>query len=421
MQKVSIEAWDCGQHLSGDEQTIGYKGNHCDKQRVSYKREGDGFLTDAICDSGYTYLFYFHNVPAPKTYIDRKCSALHSRMLFLFDTLKDKYHDVGMDNLYLSLKFCQEAFTGKNSVMMHGVTRRKGRGLPSCIIQNEETNNKKAEKIRGMMKAAVLEGDPNCPNVVAFSVYDTKPVHFLSTNIAHLRWIEKQKKVYDAAEGQCIMMRFLRPNIVDQYNMNMNGVDVADHLRNHYCIDRWMRKRKWWWSIWWWGIQVLLVNSYVLYKTAHIHVWKRPEKTVMTQYEFWYRIVMAWFGMIPKRDLSRKRQFDVISTSATSEDTPPVKKARPVNNSTLDPVSGLLKGRLDSNFHFIVPSVSKDPVCALYRWANNDENTTRAAARVRGKSIGCCDVCKVNLCLKCFKIFHTVGNMDKLRSEVRKN
>jgi hypothetical protein len=40
---------------------------------------------------------------------------------------------------------------------------------------------------------------------------------------------------------------------------------------------------------------------------------------------------------------------------------------------------------------------------------------------VRGKSIGCCDVCKVNLCLKCFKILHTVGNMDKLRSEVRKN
>jgi hypothetical protein len=70
MQEVSIEAWDCGQHLSGDEQTIGFKGHHCDKQRVSFKHEGDGFLTDTICDSGYTYSLYFHNLPAPKKYID---------------------------------------------------------------------------------------------------------------------------------------------------------------------------------------------------------------------------------------------------------------------------------------------------------------------------------------------------------------
>jgi hypothetical protein len=421
MQKVSIEAWDCGQHLSGDEQTIGFKGNHCDKQRVSYKREGDGFLADAICDSGYTYTFYFRNVPAPKQYIDRKCSALHSRMLFLFDTLKDKYHDVGMDNLYLSLKFAREAFTGKNQVMMHGVTRRTGRGLPSSVIQNEEKNQKKAEQIRGTTKAAVLEGDPNCPNVVAFSVYDTKPVHFLSTNVTHLRWIEKQKKNYDSAAGQCILMKFLRPNIVDQYTMNMNGVDIADQLRNYYRIDRWMRKRKWWWSIWWWGIQVLLVNAYVLYRTAHIHVWKQDKKSVMTQYNFRYQIVLAWLGMRPKKeDASRKQPIDSICSSVTSRETLSIKKARPISNFTLDPATGLLKGRLDSNFHFIVPSQSKYPVCALCRWANSDEDNDRSAARVRGKSIGTCDVCNVNLCLKCFKIFHTVGNLDKLRSEVRK-
>ena len=30
------------------------------------------------------------------------------------------------------------------------------------------------------MKAALLEGDPHCLNLVASSVYDTKPVHYLS-------------------------------------------------------------------------------------------------------------------------------------------------------------------------------------------------------------------------------------------------
>jgi hypothetical protein len=111
-QKVYMAAWDCGANLSRDEQTIGFKGNHAVKQKVNYKREGDGFLTDALCDRGYTCCFFFHNVPVPKRYVDRRKSQLHSRMLFLFDCLKDCYHTVGMDNLYLSLRFCCEAFVG---------------------------------------------------------------------------------------------------------------------------------------------------------------------------------------------------------------------------------------------------------------------------------------------------------------------
>ena len=58
MQTISMEAWDVGSHLSGDEQTIGFIGNHADKQRISYKKEGDGFLADAIAEDGYTYTFF---------------------------------------------------------------------------------------------------------------------------------------------------------------------------------------------------------------------------------------------------------------------------------------------------------------------------------------------------------------------------
>ncbi len=114
--------------------------------------------------------------------------------------------------------------------MIHGVTHRSNQCLPACVVQEEQTNKKKAEKIRGMTKAAVLENDPECPNVVAFSVYDTKPVHFLTTCAEHLRWIEKSKNVFNPAEGHCTLMRFLRPKVTDDYNMGMNGVDVADQL-----------------------------------------------------------------------------------------------------------------------------------------------------------------------------------------------
>jgi len=48
VQAISKEAWDVGSHLSGYEQTIGLKGNHADKQRISYKKEGDGLLFPPI-------------------------------------------------------------------------------------------------------------------------------------------------------------------------------------------------------------------------------------------------------------------------------------------------------------------------------------------------------------------------------------
>ena len=67
------------------------------------------------------------------------------------------------------------------------------------------------------------------------------------------------------------------------------------------------------------------------------------EKSAMTPYEFGYQIVLAWFGMLPKRnDSSQKWTIDSISSSG-------IKKARPVNNFTLDPAAGLLKGHLTTS------------------------------------------------------------------------
>ena len=102
IMKVSMDAWDMGEVLSCDEQDIGFTGRHQDKQRVNYKDEGDGFLTDSLCQDGYTYSFYFRNMPAPKKYVDQGYSPMNDRVLFLFDSLKEKNHIAGLDNLFVS-------------------------------------------------------------------------------------------------------------------------------------------------------------------------------------------------------------------------------------------------------------------------------------------------------------------------------
>ena len=51
--------WVTGKYVSVDEQTIAFKGNSSMKLRISYKKEGDGFQCDAVCDRGYTFAFIF--------------------------------------------------------------------------------------------------------------------------------------------------------------------------------------------------------------------------------------------------------------------------------------------------------------------------------------------------------------------------
>jgi hypothetical protein len=125
VNRVSMEAWGMGRSVSCDEQTIGFQGRHQDKQRISYKKQGDGFQADCICENGYTYSFYFRNVAAPRKYLRKKCSPLHARVLFLFDQLPSKNMVVGLDNLYISARFCREALVGKmKSWCMESAGRR---------------------------------------------------------------------------------------------------------------------------------------------------------------------------------------------------------------------------------------------------------------------------------------------------------
>ena len=87
-QVMSMRTWRLGRDISGDEQTIGFQGKHEDKLRIMYKAEGDGFQCDAICDSGFTWTFYFRNQKAPREWTSKGFSPLHARILRISISLK---------------------------------------------------------------------------------------------------------------------------------------------------------------------------------------------------------------------------------------------------------------------------------------------------------------------------------------------
>jgi hypothetical protein len=69
-----------------DEQKLGFQGASGMKLRISYKREGDGFQCDAVCNGGYTYSFYFRHGPPPNVgehYKHLELSPMARRVVWL--------------------------------------------------------------------------------------------------------------------------------------------------------------------------------------------------------------------------------------------------------------------------------------------------------------------------------------------------
>ena len=162
----------------------------------------------------------------------------------------------------MSDKFCKYTFNHNNKINLHGVTRKSSRGLPESVLQEEVSNKKYQEEVRGTVRAADLIYDNYCTSLIAVSVYDTKPVHFLTMATERIFWEEKSRDVFDKATNQMAKTKYLRLNVNDDYNYGMGGADIADQIRGSYCFDHCLYNFKWWHSIFWWVVQVLMVNSY---------------------------------------------------------------------------------------------------------------------------------------------------------------
>ena len=119
---------------------------------------------------------------------------------------------------------------------------------------------------RGTVKAAVLMGDPDCLNLVATSVYHTKPVHFLSMSCGSIKWIVKTRDVYCVDTQNFETIQFLRLNINDDYTAGMGHVDISDQLRNYSRMDHWLRNQKCWWAIYLWGMMCTAQNQYTFFR-----------------------------------------------------------------------------------------------------------------------------------------------------------
>ena len=100
------------------------------------------------------------------------------------------------------------------------------------------------------------------------------------------------------ANEKKVKKQFLRPNFVNIYNFDMNSVDRADHLMKNYCLGEGLRQRKWWFSIFLWGLDVAMVNLYLVY-TSWIEMHKLTPIDIIDSGRVLYKL--GWIRTITGR------------------------------------------------------------------------------------------------------------------------
>ncbi|KAK3275529.1 hypothetical protein CYMTET_16345 [Cymbomonas tetramitiformis] len=195
--------WVLGRFLSLDEIDIGFQGRFAHKDKIKYKGEGDGILMDAICDSGATQL----------------CPQ-HWNTLFF-------------DNLFTSKNFLDWLYA--RNKFGSGVCRTSGRGLPGCVVQDVAKKKAELEAAVGTVKVARSADF----KVIAFSVYDAKPVHVMTSYHTAVKPVDKTRQVFDSYTQKKVDFHYTRLNVIDDYNYNMNGVDreAPYELGGAWCWD----------------------------------------------------------------------------------------------------------------------------------------------------------------------------------------
>ena len=154
---------------------------------------------------------------------------MHARLLHMFDNLKETSHRCKMDNLFNSVSLARAAYKLPSKVLVHGVIRKSGRGVPPVVLQ-EELGGKRADAVRGTVKVAVLKDDSESHDLIVASCYDQKPFYMISHSVQEVTWVEHQKRIYSYWQKKIVNFIFLRWNLSHDYSFEMNNNDIADQL-----------------------------------------------------------------------------------------------------------------------------------------------------------------------------------------------
>ena len=98
-----------------------------------------------------------------------------------------------MVNLYNGTIFCKQTVNHKNKLLVHGVIQKGMQEILKSVMQDEVISRQGQLLVKGTVKATMLERTSDCINLVASTLWDSKPVHYLSMVCKDIKWEEVEE------------------------------------------------------------------------------------------------------------------------------------------------------------------------------------------------------------------------------------
>ena len=274
--KTSKRLWTPCQNLSVDEMMVMNYGRSSETVRMRNKPIGSGFKIWAICDAGYMFYAFPHSNRDPWRhcgYYKTKLSHASAVVARLTDELPrqrqgsslSRMYAIFMDNYFSTPRLFR--LLRDRDIGAAGTVRSNAGGFPKSLAIRGEKGVKLDWNTLG---AAVCEDGL----VLALTWVDNGPVQMITTihNVGQEHTIERVRKRPRLSStngarvrqvfGACPTKKFKIPKVVDDYNYNMGGVDIADQLRAVYTSH--MPSRRTWVPLLFWLLDCAVTNSYIL-------------------------------------------------------------------------------------------------------------------------------------------------------------
>ena len=222
-----------------------------------------------ICSEGFSYAWIWRHHDPPEIRDD--AGPVNNRLIALSNFLPAGTN-LFMDNFYISGKCATMMYNGTPlpdgtktpRIHIAGVCRSDKRGLPKMVKQTKLSSEKAIAKVKGTV---LVSSHKTVKPLVAVSLYDSKPVYFLSTVDAAITYVHMRRGTWDNESKSLMIEEFKRLKIVWAYNAYMGYVDVADQLRLGYEFAKHLRQKKWWWPIWRMQMGMAMTNMWCLYRS----------------------------------------------------------------------------------------------------------------------------------------------------------
>ncbi|CAK9833061.1 PiggyBac transposable element-derived protein 4 [Anthophora retusa] len=241
------------QNIAVDESTVGFKGRVSFKTYNPKKPNKWGLrlyvLADSLTGYVYTFLPYFGK-QTTNALIDPDLPITSRIVLHLYNNLQQSipgaqgYH-IYTDRLYTSIILGERLL--KLQCHLTGTIMTNRKGIPLSM---------KSPKLRIGETVAYRKEE-----TLLLAWRDKRVVSMLSTG-----GTSRYQIVGNRRAGNNTAQPVFKPSIIAEYNKNMGGVDLADQYTSTYCFLR--KTLKWWRKLFFWGLEVSIINAYVLYKAC---------------------------------------------------------------------------------------------------------------------------------------------------------